>query len=115
MKWDSSAAGHLNPGEGYGACAVRETFEEAGIRVDATECVAQLPAGTHTDFEFVELHTTRHDGPMKCPPEEVAYGEWFSEPEISTWVAARPEDFAKGFVACWKAYQQRAASGSSAG
>ncbi|HYF37430.1 MAG TPA: 16S rRNA (adenine(1518)-N(6)/adenine(1519)-N(6))-dimethyltransferase RsmA, partial [Prosthecobacter sp.] len=44
LKWDSSAAGHLNPGEGYGACAVRETFEEAGIRVDATECVAQLPA-----------------------------------------------------------------------
>ena len=84
--------------------AVRETWEEAGIRIPATECVARLPAGTHTDFEFVELHVAHHSGPIKCPPEEVACGEWFAPGDIADWVAARPQDFAKGFVTCWKAY-----------
>ena len=67
------------------------------------------PAGAHTDQEFVELHIVHHDGPMKCPPEEVAYGEWFPPADITAWVAARPQDFAKGFVTCWKAYQHHSA------
>ena len=29
--WDSSASGHLNSGEGYDACAVREVREELGV------------------------------------------------------------------------------------
>jgi 16S rRNA (adenine1518-N6/adenine1519-N6)-dimethyltransferase len=107
LKWDSSAAGHLDVGESYAACAIRETHEEAGIRIEGTECVAELPAGTHTDFEFVELHVVHHNGPIKCPPEEVAYGEWFPPEMIANWVAARPQDFAKGFVTCWKAYSAR--------
>ncbi|MDZ4286735.1 MAG: 16S rRNA (adenine(1518)-N(6)/adenine(1519)-N(6))-dimethyltransferase RsmA, partial [Prosthecobacter sp.] len=105
LKWDSSAAGHLNVGESYADCAVREALEEIGIHIASTECVAQLPAGTHTDMEFVELHLAHHNGPMKCAPEEIAYGEWFPPAEITTWVAQRPQDFAKGFVTCWKAYQ----------
>lgn len=107
LKWDSSAAGHLDVGESYAACAIRETFEEVGIRIDTTECAAKLPAGAHTDFEFVELHIAHHNGPMKPLPEEVNCGEWFAPAEISAWVAARPQDFAKGFVSCWKAYQDR--------
>jgi 16S rRNA (adenine1518-N6/adenine1519-N6)-dimethyltransferase len=107
LKWDSSAAGHLDVGESYADCAIRETFEEAGVRIEGTECIAQLPAGAHTDFEFVELHLARHNGPIKFPPEEVATGEWFPPEIIEDWVATRPQDFAKGFVTCWKAWQVR--------
>src|SRR5688500_20231239 len=32
--WDSSAAGHLNCGEDYDACAMRELREEIGLHVD---------------------------------------------------------------------------------
>ena len=114
LKWDSSAAGHLNVSESYADCAVREVFEEAGIRVSETQCVAQLPAGAHTDQEFVELHVVSHNGPMRCPPEEVATGEWFQPEVISDWVSARPQDFAKGFVTCWRAYEahKQAADGA---
>jgi 16S rRNA (adenine1518-N6/adenine1519-N6)-dimethyltransferase len=107
LKWDSSAAGHLDVGESYAACAIRETFEEVGIQVPTTERVAELPAGAHTDFEFVELHVAHHNGPMKIRPEEINCGEWFPPAEISAWVAARPQDFAKGFVSCWQTYQSR--------
>lgn len=107
LKWDSSAAGHLDVGESYAACAIREVREEMGLEITGTELAAQLPAGQHTDHEFVELHIARHNGPMRCLPEEVPYGEWFSPQQISDWVAARPQDFAKGFVTCWKAWMQK--------
>lgn len=107
LKWDSSAAGHLDVGEPYAACAIRETREELGIEITGTELAAQLPAGTHTDHEFVELHIAHHNGPMKCFPEEIPYGEWFKPETISDWVQARPQDFAKGFVTCWNAWRNR--------
>src|SRR5450432_1361726 len=34
-KWDSSASGHLDSGEDYGACAMRELREEIGLCVSA--------------------------------------------------------------------------------
>lgn len=106
MKWDSSAAGHLDVGESYAACAIRETREEIGIEITSTELAAQLPAGAHTDHEFVELHLARHNGPMRPFPEEIACGEWFAPEIIEDWITARPQDFAKGFISCWKAWRQ---------
>ncbi len=106
LKWDSSAAGHLDVGESYAACAIRETREEIGIEILSTELAAQLPAGAHTDHEFVELHLARHNGPMRPFPEEIACGDWFAPDIIEDWITARPQDFAKGFVSCWKAWRQ---------
>src|SRR5690349_2794495 len=34
--WDSSASGHLDRGEAYDACAVREVREELGIQLPRT-------------------------------------------------------------------------------
>ena len=105
LKWDSSAAGHLDAGETYAASAIRELHEEIGIEVTATELAAEIPAGDHTDHEFVELRLAKHDGPIRCLPEEIATGEWFMPEDIDAWVEARPQDFAKGFVTCWKAWR----------
>lgn len=107
LKWDSSAAGHLDAGEDYATAAVRELGEEIGIHVDATELAAQIPAGDNTDHEFVELRLARHDGPVRCLPEEIATGEWFKPEDVTAWVEARPQDFAKGFVTCWKAWLKK--------
>ncbi len=105
LKWDSSAAGHLDAGGSYASAAVRELGEEIGIHVDATEVAAIIPAGDNTDHEFVELHLARNDGPIRCLPEEIATGDWFKPEDITAWVEARPQDFAKGFVTCWKVVQ----------
>lgn len=106
LKWDSSAAGHLDAGEGYASAAVRELGEEIGIHVEATELAAEIPAGDNTDHEFVELRLAHHDGPVRCLPEEIATGDWFKPEDINAWVQARPQDFAKGFVTCWKAWRK---------
>lgn len=105
LKWDSSAAGHLDVGESYGAAAVRELAEELGIEGAQTALAARIAAGEQTDFEFVELHTACHNGPMRCRPEEIDCGEWFSTGQIDEWVRARPQDFAKGFIRCWEAWK----------
>ncbi len=62
LKWDSSAAGHLDAGESYADSAVRELNEEIGIAVTETELAAEIPAGDNTDHEFVELRLAQHDG-----------------------------------------------------
>lgn len=105
LVWDSSAAGHLDVGESYAACAVREAKEEIGIVVTATEKAAEIPATERTGMEFVELHLVRHDGPMKFAPDEIDCGEWFPVATIDEWVSVRPQDFASGFIECWRAWR----------
>jgi 16S rRNA (adenine1518-N6/adenine1519-N6)-dimethyltransferase len=106
LKWDSSAAGHLDVGEPYEVAALRELHEELGIRVDETKLAVEVPAGAGTDNEFVQLRIAHHPGPVKVQPEEIHSGTWFTPELIDAWVAARPEDFAKGFVTCWRAFRR---------
>jgi 16S rRNA (adenine1518-N6/adenine1519-N6)-dimethyltransferase len=103
LVWDSSAAGHLDVGESYAACAVRELEEEMGIRVAETKWIASIPAKPQTGWEFVELHAAVHNGPMRYAPDEIDCGGWFKLDQIEAWIRARPQDFADGFVECWLA------------
>ena len=53
-KWDSSAAGHVDSGETYDACAVRELHEEIGWKSRRPlEPLFKLPASEQTDQEHV--------------------------------------------------------------
>lgn len=101
LAWDSSAAGHLDAGEDYAGAAVRELKEELGIEA-GTERIATVPASEHTGWEFVELHRARHNGPMNFAPDEIACGQFFRLEHIAAWIAARPQDFAGGFIECFK-------------
>src|SRR2546423_630730 len=50
--WDSSASGHLETGEGYDACAIRELREEIGLNLQsAPKRLFKLPASAATDQE----------------------------------------------------------------
>ncbi len=108
LVWDSSAAGHLDVSESYAACALREIQEELGIQVASTNKAAEVPATERTGWEFVELHTTDHNGPMRFAPDEIEIGEWFSPEMVDDWISARPADFASGFIQCWHAWRMRA-------
>jgi len=107
LTWDSSAAGHLDVGESYATCVLREVKEELGIEVESTLKAADIPATERTGMEFVELHTAQHNGPMKYAPDEIACGQWFKPEVITDWIEARPQDFASGFIECWKAWLAR--------
>lgn len=107
-KWDSSAAGHLDAGEEYLPCAVRELEEELGIVTTADRLTysGSIRAGAGTGWEFIEFFTVRWDGKIHWPAAEIETGQWFAPEEVDAWAAARPGDFADGFLECWRAWRR---------
>lgn len=106
--WDSSAAGHLDVGESYAACAVRELEEELGLNRTAAppERIARLDAGPETGWEFVELFTVTADPRrLHFPAAEIEAVLAFPPDEIAAWLTARPQDFAPGFRRCWEEWK----------
>jgi isopentenyldiphosphate isomerase len=105
--WDSSAAGHLDCGEEYDACAVRELREELGVQLKETpQRLFKIDACVETGQEFVWVYRCNHEGPFVLHPEEIEKGGWFSPEEVTTWMAARPEEFAGGLLLIWRRLQQ---------
>lgn len=107
--WDSSVSGHLDSGEGYEAAAVRELEEEMGISISSPpEEIARISPRPETGWEHVRLYRTSHDGNLRYPSAEIEAAVWFPLAEIDAWIAARPEDFASGFLACYAMQGDRA-------
>lgn len=103
-QWDSSAAGHVNAGDDYATTAPRELREELGVEA-AVEEIASIAACEGTGWEFVRLYRAQHEGPFRLPPAEIESGAFFTLDQIARWIAARPQDFAPGFLECWKRFQ----------
>jgi isopentenyl-diphosphate delta-isomerase type 1 len=103
--WDSSASGHLDAGEDYDACAVRELREEIGLHVSETpRRVFKVGACAQTGQEFVWLYQTESEGPFTLHLEEIERGEWFTKERVSAWIKDRPQDFAPAFVLLWEKF-----------
>jgi len=101
--WDSSASGHLDAGEEYDACAVRELREEIGLSLARTpERLFKLDACQETDAEFVWVYRCQDEGPFTLHPEEIECGGWFAPAEVTRWMAEGPQDFASALLLIWK-------------
>jgi isopentenyl-diphosphate delta-isomerase type 1 len=101
--WDSSASGHLDRGESYDACAMRELHEEIGLRVcEAPERLFKVDACPQTGQEHVWVYRCQAEGPFVLHPEEIERGEWFTAGMVTRWMAERPQDFAGGLVLIWR-------------
>src|ERR1700730_13266825 len=73
--WDSSASGHLDAGQSYDACAVRELGEELGLQVHGRlERLFKIDACPQTGQEFVWVYRHRAEGPFTLQPEEIEGG-----------------------------------------
>jgi isopentenyl-diphosphate delta-isomerase type 1 len=100
--WDSSASGHLDHGEDYDACAVRELREEIGLTVtDAPKRLLRIEACADTGQEFVWVYRLQSEGPFILHPAEIETGGWFTPEKITRWMLERPEDFARAFRLIW--------------
>jgi isopentenyldiphosphate isomerase len=101
--WDSSASGHLDSGEDYDACAVRELHEELGLQVSGPpQRLFKFAACAETDREHAWIYRCQSEGPFALHPDEIGRGGWFSPEHLTRWLAERPQDFAIAFRAIWQ-------------
>ena len=110
--WDSSASGHLDTGEDYDACAVRELHEEIGLKTRSVPArLFKIDARPETGQEFVWVYRLEAEGPFTLHPDEIETGGWFAPAEVAAWMRARPEEFTRPFRLIWA----RAEAGLPAG
>lgn len=110
--WDSSASGHLAPGESYEACARREVEEELGWRLEQSpERLFKIEACPETGQEFVWVYRAQAEGPFVLQREEISEGGWFTPEHITRWLAERPQDFAGSVPVIWQVLQTAGKAG----
>ncbi len=103
--WDSSVSGHLDAGENYADAARRELLEEMGIAHDGElQPLEKIAPCAETGWEFVALYQIFYDGKIRFPCAEIESTMWFPVAEINAWSAVNPQDFASGFLTCWRAW-----------
>lgn len=106
--WDSSASGHLDAGESYDACAVREAGEELGLHLLQTpQRLFKIDACEQTGQEFVWLYRCEAEGPFTLHPEEIECGDWFAPVQVTRWMTERPQDFASALLLIWRLLNAR--------
>lgn len=106
LAWDSSAAGHVNAGEEYDQSAARELREELGVDIPLVR-IAKLPASERTGHEFIWLYCGSYDGELRPNPSEIEAGRFFPPTIVDAWIKARPQEFAPGFIECWKIWREK--------
>ena len=115
-KWDSSSSGHLDTGEDYDVCAVREVREEIGLRLAQTpQRVFKINACQETGWEFCWIYRCESEGPFVLHPEEIESGGWFTPAAVTKWVAEKPDDFASAFVLIWALFTKQPVAGDQRG
>lgn len=105
--WDTSAAGHVDAGESYTECAVRELHEELGVLVEPEKLqeVGRVSASAENGFEFVRIYAATSDDRIRLQASEIDDGKWVSESELDFWLKQRPDAFAPTFSTIWQRYQ----------
>jgi 16S rRNA (adenine1518-N6/adenine1519-N6)-dimethyltransferase len=104
-RWDSSAAGHVDADESYRDCATRELREEIGVAASLAK-LGKVAASEATGHEFIEIFAGIHEGPFHWNQHEIETGGFFRLDMVDRWIATRPQDFALGFVECYRSVRE---------
>ena len=103
--WDSSCSGHVDAGEDYDQTAVRELWEEIGLKLSAPpQRLFKIDVCKETDAEFVWVYRCESEGPFQLHPDEIEKGGWFAPADVSRWIQEKPQDFAPAFTLIWKLF-----------
>ena len=90
--YDSSASGHLDSGEDYDACAVRELREELGLEIPRRHLRRhfKLTASRETGWEFVWVYSLHGDYRPKINPDEIESGEFLARDRVEVLANCAP-------------------------
>ena len=99
-RWDDSAAGHVDEGEGYFEAAVRELKEEVGIEnvvlKEVGKHYSEITEETPIRKRFNMVYEGQYDGSTQCDPHEVSEVRWISMKDLQDWIQKQPSDFSQG-------------------
>lgn len=101
--WDNSAAGYVDAGETYLTAALRETWEELGLKdVTLTEIGSYYTDATWKHYrlkKFTKVYKTQlEELPTNLDSGEVAEVGWFSIADVKRLVAEHPEQCSDGLI-----------------
>ena len=105
--WDSSAAGHVDSGEDYYDCAIRELGEELGLTAKVSlETLFRLPASPITDMEHCIVYRCINEGPFELQAEEIDEGAWINGSEMDRRVSEDDLTMTRVLQLIWKKFRQ---------
>jgi 16S rRNA (adenine1518-N6/adenine1519-N6)-dimethyltransferase len=101
--WDASVAGHVDSGETYRQCALREISEELGIQILDSALVrcGKLRPSAANGFEFTDMFLFTSDAELTLEPDEIDDGRWLRADDLTAWLAASPHEFTRLFQSVW--------------
>ncbi len=109
--WDSSAAGHVDPGESYRACAERELEEELGLTAELGE-VLRVAAQPQTGFEHSVLFQAVTENRPRPDPGEISAGDFFPLNEVRRMIADPDVPVAPALELLFELWEKRRRRGS---
>ncbi len=100
---DISASGHVKQGESREDAAIRELYEELGLRVDRLTRLYEIPASNDTHFEFLTLFTAgKFSQPPTPNPDELDGGHFVDPDELDFLVSEYRDTLTPGLVYCYE-------------
>jgi isopentenyldiphosphate isomerase len=109
--WDTAAAGHVDYGESYRDCALRELGEELCITAaPEPEPQFKIPATTQTGWEFVQVYAVVWDGAIQPLAGEIDEIRWFDAAAIDRLVTEGRFPLTSSFTVIWKTFRTSAGS-----
>lgn len=101
-QWDSSVSGHVDSGESYDECVVREAREEIGLALaDTPKRLFKFDADPDTGMEFCWIYSVQSEGPFELDPVEITAGRWYDPGELDRAVANSDSAFTPSIIAIW--------------
>ena len=98
-KWCSSVAGHLDSGEAYDDCVVREAKEEIGLRLNSVPSkLFKIEAHEDPGNEFTWIYQVTASGPFVFDPCEVTDLRWFKLKEVDRLIQEQEDIFSSSFL-----------------
>jgi len=90
--YDSSASGHLNSGEDYDTCAVREIQEELNLVIPLRHLhrLFKIPACEQTGWEFVWTYYVHGDYRPQINRDEIESGEFLTRDQVEALTTVAP-------------------------
>ncbi|MDD2760689.1 MAG: NUDIX domain-containing protein [Methylomonas sp.] len=102
--WDTSAAGHVDQGETYDQCALRELREELGVAALLMP-LFKLQAEPALGMEFVQVYCCRHNGPFHFAADEIDEVRWSEPLDIDARVGRNDTTLTETFKSIWYRYR----------